>query len=582
MARRKPLYSGSGIHVPDGLGGYLDAGGVGMATRIQDRSKYAGAVSSARKRIGILASLFGLAFVLIAGRLIDVTIMSSDQTTVASYSATDINRVRADIVDRNGVVLATNLMSLSLYADTREVWDVERTVAGLTSVLSRLDADRLRRKLSSGSHFIELARRITPREKQQIFALGLPGIYFPRKERRYYPRGHDAAHVLGYVDIDNKGIAGVEKFLDAEIVRKGQKGGAVTLALDTRVQHILRTQLKQSIDRFHALAGAGVVLDVNTGEVVALASLPDFDPNVPLKSVERARFNQVTKGVYELGSVFKTFTVAMALDSGNVRLTDGYDTTRPLQYGRFQITDFHGKNRWLSVPEILIYSSNIGTVKMARDVGTAQHQEFLRKLSMYDPMPVELPEVSTPKVPDRWRDIRAATISFGHGIAVSPLHVANAAAALVNGGRLHQPTVVKRDPAQAYAPQQVLSPATSQIMRKLLRMVVTDGTGGNAEVDAYAVGGKTGTAEKSRRGGYARRALISSFLATFPTYDPQYVVFVMLDEPKGIPETHGYATAGWTAAPLAAEIIRRSGPVLGVMPRKDQGVRVQQAALSVP
>jgi len=580
MARRKPLHSGSGTYVPDGLGGYLDAGGVKVATRIQSDSHYDQSISNARRRVSILSASFLLAFVIVGIRLFDATLVPATKALSNPWSSIDDGRLRADITDRNGEVLATNLAALSLFADTREVWNPERAAYEIATVLPQLDEQVLLRQLSSGGHNVELARRITPREKQEIFALGLPGLHFPKRERRYYPRGRYASHLLGYVDADNAGISGIEAKLNAQITERAAQ--PLALSLDIRIQHILRDEIAKSVGVFQAKAGAGVIMDVRTGEVIAMTSLPDFDPNNPMASPESNRFNQVTKGVYELGSVFKMFTVAMALDDGSVRLTDGYDTSQPLRFGRFRIRDFHGKNKWQSIPEIFMHSSNIGTAKIARAVGIPGHQTFLRKIGMFDPIALEVPEIGAPKVPEKWRDVRAATISYGHGIAVTPLHVANAAAAMVNGGVLHQPTIVKSDRVKRAKPTRVISTSTSQAMRTLLRSVVTEGTGGNGDVAGYSVGGKTGTAEKSRGGSYARRSLISSFLATFPTYDPQYVVFVMLDEPRGTKETYGYATAGWTAAPMAARIIGRSGPLLGVAPKMNLDTDIQQAALKLP
>lgn len=583
MARRRPLRSGGpGVHVPEGMGGYPDAGGVGMASRLHADTDYLQAIKNTRRRMRLATALSIIGFLVICLRLISLAFSPSSELTGNRQVASIDLSARADIVDRNGELLATNLLFSSLVVDTEHLWDDQEAVASIARVLPRLKQGAMAQRIASGRRYVQLTRELTPQEKQTVFALGLPGLEFPQHEKRIYPRGRDASHVIGFVDTGNRGIAGVEKSLQQEIVDAALRGEEVALSLDMRVQHVLQDELARSRKTFRAQAAAGIVLDVTTGEVLAMASLPDFDPNEPTASPEKYRFNQVTKGVYELGSVFKMFTIAMALDQGAVTLNDRYDATKPLRIASYTINDFHGKNRWLSVGEIIIYSSNIGAAKLARAVGIPAHQAFLRKLGFYERIAIELPELGTPKVPDRWREIRAATISYGHGIAISPLHLASAAAALVNGGRLISPTIKKREQGTKVLGHQVISPVTSRQMRDLLRMVVTEGTGSQADVLGYSVGGKTGTAEKSQGGRYSRNALLSSFVASFPTDKPKYIVFVMLDEPKGTPETFGYATAGWTAAPLAHNIIKRIGPILGVRPERETADGILQAMLRLP
>ncbi len=317
---------------------------------------------------------------------------------------------------------------------------------------------------------------------------------------------------------------------------------------------------------FKSVGAAGVIMDVRTGELIAMVSLPDFDPNEPGAAPDDARFNRVTLGVYEMGSTFKIFNTAMALEAGSTSLAGGYDASHPIQIARFTITDYHAQKRWLSVPEIFMYSSNIGSVRMALDAGTPAQRSFLDRLGMLKPVKLELPEVGRPHIPMPWRPINTMTISFGHGISVSPLHLVAGTAAVVNGGIYVPPTVLKREPGEVPPGERVLSLKTSESMRKLFRLVVEQGTGREAAVPGYMVGGKTGTAEKAGRGGYREKALISSFVAAFPINDPEYVVLVMLDEPQGTKATHGFATAGWTAAPTTGRIIGRVGPLLGMMP----------------
>lgn len=567
MAKPKSTHSGPGAYVPAEMWGGLSSGGLGFATHIQNQRACHQSVSATRRRIGLVCACFLLAFSVITGKLVYVTqVLPSTAGTRGAASPVAAPYDRADIVDRNGIVLATNIPSYTLKAKPRIIWHPAETADRLAGILDDVSRDYLFSQLTASKEEVRLKAHVTPRQQADIIASGLPGLFFTKTQKRAYPMGAETAHLVGYVNIDNNGVAGIEQSLETEIKSAAKVGRAIPLSIDTRLQFILRDELKSSVEKFRADAGAAIVLDVHTGEVRGMSSYPDFDPTHLGQSPKEARFSVATKGVYELGSVFKVFTVAMGLDRGTVGIMDGYDTSHPLRFGRFRISDFHGKNRWLSIPEILIYSSNIGAAKIARDVGIPQHKEFLRSIGMYEPAAIELPEVGLPMVPERWADVSAATISFGHGIAVSPLQVAAAGAAMVNGGIYYTPTIRPADSEHMRNARRVISEQTSKQMRQLLRMVVTDGTGGNADIAGYEVGGKTGTADKSVDGRYAHRAVISSFLAGFPMNNPKYVVFVMLDDPQGVPETHGFATAGWTAAPLAGKIIERIGPVLGMRP----------------
>ncbi|MEJ0070118.1 MAG: penicillin-binding protein 2 [Pseudomonadota bacterium] len=338
------------------------------------------------------------------------------------------------------------------------------------------------------------------------------------------------------------------------------------LSIDLRVQNIVREELGAAIAKFSSVGGAAIVMDVRTGELLALVSLPDFDPNEPGSAPADARFNRATLGVYEMGSVFKIFNTAMALDAGATTLAGKFDATRPIPIGRFTISDYHAEKRWLSVPEIFMYSSNIGSAKMAIEAGTATQRAFLDRMHMLAPLKIELPEIGRPHIPMPWRPINTMTIAFGHGMSVSPLQLAAGTAAVVNGGIYVEPTLIKREPGEPMPAQRVMSAKTSESMNKLMRLVVDQGTGKMAAVPGYFVGGKTGSAEKAGKGGYREKALISSFMAAFPMNDPRYVVLGLLDEPKGTKDTYGFATAGWTAAPLVGRMIGRIGPLLGMMP----------------
>jgi cell division protein FtsI (penicillin-binding protein 3) len=323
------------------------------------------------------------------------------------------------------------------------------------------------------------------------------------------------------------------------------------------------------VQAFEAIGAVGMVMDVRTGEILALVSLPDFDPNHPGMAPADARFNRATLGTYEMGSTFKIFTIAGALDAGSTTMKGGYDATHPIKVGRFSIEDYHAKKRYLTTPEIFVHSSNIGSAKMAVDMGVSAHRHFLESLGFTAPAAIELPEVGAPLWPRQWREVNSMTIAFGHGMAVSPLQLVAATAAMVNGGVLHQPTLLRRETIDPQAPR-VISPHTSADMRALLRMVVAEGTGKAADVPGYLVGGKTGTAEKSGAGGYQKKALLSSFIGAFPIHEPRYVVLAMIDEPKGNKETQGYATGGWVAAPAVSRIVKRIGPLMGVEPVPDE------------
>ena len=522
-------------------------------------------LETGRNRLLATGVLFAFAYLVISARLVDLSMMESTEgprNTPIAFSGKTLGS-RSDIMDRNGILLATSLPTAALYANPRHILDADRAAARLSLALPGLDRGKIRKKLAADSSFVWLSRNLTPKHHHAVNRLGIPGIYFQRTQRRVYPQGRTAAHALGLTDIDGNGLSGMERYFDQSL-RESVSG--LELSLDIRVQSILRDSLLRASAEFSAIGAAGLVLDVTSGEVLAMASLPDFDPNRTRQAKGAAHFNRVTKGVYEMGSTFKLFTTAMALDSGTVNLRDGYDASRPIHIARFTISDYHGKNRWLSVPEILVYSSNIGTAKMALDVGTRTQRAYLARLGLLSRPGIELPEVGRPLTPNRWREINTMTISYGHGIAVSPLQLSSAVAAIANGGVLHSPTLLKRKSWHNIPGHRVLSAKTSLEMRRLMRLVVKSGTGRKAEVAGYRIGGKTGTADKPGKNGYSDRRVIASFVAAFPTDAPRYVVLALLDEPKGTKKTHGYATGGWLAAPVVKHVVRRIAPLLGIRP----------------
>ena len=536
----------------------------------------AGDPSVTRRRITLVIAAFAIAFSVISIRLVDLSLAPPPEAkgrTVAEAPKS----ARPNIVDRNGHMLATDIQTASLFADARHVIDVDEAIELITPVLPELDVEDLRRKLSSKKRFVWIKRELTPKQQSTIHNLGIPAFGFRTETRRVYPTGRTAAHVLGHVNVDNQGIAGIEKFIDLQRKKDASLSESslaekpdepVELSIDLRVQYAVRDELLKAMEEHRAIGAAGIVLDVRTGEVIAMTSLPDYDPNAPAGALEQKRMNRVTAGVYELGSTFKTVTTAMALDAGTANMESRFDARAPIRIGRFKIGDFHAKNRVLSLPEVFIYSSNIGTAKMALQVGVEGHKAFLKKLHMFERLQTELPESALPLWPRDWKPVNSMTIAFGHGLSVTPLHLAAAGAALVNGGDFIRPTLLKRDEISARAvAEPVLRPQTSADLRALLKMNVERGTATRAKVKGYAIGGKTGTAEKTVNGRYSKKARLNSFLGTFPVDNPRYMLLVVLDEPKPSKKTHGYATSGWNAVPTAGRVIRRIAPMLGILPR---------------
>ena len=536
------------------------------------------AIETGRNRLMVAGALFTAAFAVIGVRVVYVSVFSDNIEPRYTRSVTkdEKNTGRADIVDRNGILMATSLNTASLYANPRLVIDPEQAALRLSTALPGIDIKATEKKLRSDRGFIWLRRHLTPRQQYAVNALGIPGLYFQHEERRAYPHGNLTAHVVGFTGVDNRGLAGIEKSFD-EVLRNGS--GPLQLSLDVRIQHILADEIADAMARFQAIAGIGVVMDVTSGEVLGLVSMPDFDPNRPGAASPNALFNRATLGIYEMGSTFKIFTAAMALESGTATIQSIYDASKPIRVARFLIRDFKPKNRWLSVPEILMYSSNIGAAKMAMEVGTDRQQTYLAKLGLLNQADIELPEIGMPLRPKRWREINLMTISYGHGLAVSPLQLTSAVATVANGGialpatMLRQPDVAKNAATEG---RRVFSPATSERMRRLLRLVVAQGTGRNAAAKGYLVGGKTGTAEKISTKGYARKSLRASFVGAFPMQAPRYAVFVMLDEPKGDKKSFGYATGGWVAAPLVSRIVTRMAPLVGVAPIDENAPAIKQ------
>jgi cell division protein FtsI (penicillin-binding protein 3) len=473
---------------------------------------------------------------------------------------------RRTIVDRNGMLLAANIPTADLAANPKLIENPQQTAQQLARLLQGVSAETLAKNLNKKSSFTYIKRQITPAEQQAVHGLGIPGLFFENGMQRVYPAGALTSHLLGYVDVDNKGIAGIERSFDSRLRFTAGDNTPLKLSVDLRVQSLLNQELSGAMKEFSAIGAAGLVMDVRSGELIAMSSLPSFDPHDAGHADDDAKFNRITLGTYELGSTFKTFTLAMALERGAITIRDGYDTSYPVRESGFHIADYKPFYRWLSVPEIFAYSSNVGTVKMLQDVGFKAQTDFFKKLGLMQPASLELPEKGMPQLPAKWQPLNHMTASYGHGISVTPLHLARAMSAMVNGGRIPDLTLLKRDRDEQAQGARIIKEQTSKDVREMMRLVVDYGTARKAQVAGYKVGGKTGTAEKIVNGRYHDDKKITSFISAFPIDDPQYLIFVMVDEPKGTKATYGYATGGWVAAPVAARLTERIGPMLGVAP----------------
>jgi cell division protein FtsI (penicillin-binding protein 3) len=533
-----------------------------------------------RSRLVFVIFVFIAVYGAITGRMVMLALDQAERPTARRTNSDTTSAARPDLVDRNGAILATDVRQPSLYAEPNRIIDADEASELLADVFPDMRASEIRTRLTSGRGFIWIRREITQAQQARVHALGIPGIGFLDENRRVYPAGRTTSHIVGHVNIDNGGIAGLERWVDTSrgLTALHQAGFAldrgiqepVRISVDLRVQHAMRDVLADAVQRYQAIAASGALMNVHTGEIVAMVSLPDYDPMHPSEALQPDRINRVTTGTYELGSVFKTFTIAMGLDSGRFNTNSTFDARAPLTFGGMRINDFHGQRRVLNLQEVFLYSSNIGTARLALAMGVDHHREFLQRLGLLERLRTELPESAEPLFPRRraWRPVESATMAFGHGITVAPLQALAGAAAMVNGGWLVRPTFEIRSPEEARGmARQVINPRTSEVIRQLFRMNVERGGGRRAEAEGFLVGGKTGTAEKVVNGRYARDRRMTSFLSAFPMDDPQYVMLISLDEPRPVPETGMAATAGLNAAPTTSRIVQRIGPLLGIQPR---------------
>ncbi len=535
------------------------------------------APSVCRGRLGVVAIVFALAFAVIAVRLVTVSLdgwTAAAARLPAPAPAAPESGSRGDITDRDGTLLAASLPTASLYGDGQLIDDPADAAARLAGVLDDLDVAATAQSLDSDRRFIWLRRGLTPAQHYAINALGVPGFGFRMENRRFYPTGRLTAPLVGFTDTDEVGLAGIERAFHQTL----DGGETLALSIDLAVQAMLRQELVTAVGEFNAAGAIGLVLHIASGEVLAMVTLPDFDPADRGPDDTEAPFNPAVQGVYEMGSTFKIFNTALVLETGIADLDDQFDATHPIRVDGHTISDYHGEYRWLTVAEIFRHSSNIGSARMAIAAGRERQRALLDALGLTRPAPIPLTETAAPLVPDPWRDINVMTIAFGHGIAVSPMQLAAATAAVVGDGLYRPPTLLRRDPAEPIATERVVSSETSRQMRWLMRQVVMDGTGRNADAEGYLVGGKTGTAEKTAGRGYDGNALLSSFVAAFPMDDPEFVVLVMLDEPN-LPRSQGRPTGGRVAAPVVRRVIERLGPMTGLAPVPPAMPEIRDASL---
>ena len=535
--------------------------------------------AKARARVGLAILAFAAVYAVIAVRLVMFAVAPESHFVRRGASKDAVATARPDILDRNGMILATDVRAPSLFAEPRKIIDVDEAIELLTAVLPDLDATEVRDRIGSRKGFVWLKREITPKQRQEIYKLGLPGVGFLAENKRVYPNSAEVSHLIGHVNIDNQGIAGIEKWLDGHGLQALHLAGLATdrlqkpieLAVDLRVQHALRDELIFAAEKYKVKAAAGLVVDVETGEIISMVSLPDYDPNSPKQANDPLRINRLTTGVFELGSTFKALTLAMALDSGKVTLNSTFDARgaaalRPLHHPRLSRAESRADACRRCSPIRRTSAPRGWRWRWASSITSGS----CRKMGQLDRLRTELPESAEPIVPKRWGELNTVTIAFGHGLSVAPLQAVEAINALVNGGYLIPPTFMKRTKEEAMKlAKVVIKPETSEKMRYLMRLNAEKGTASKADVPGYYVGGKTGTSEKVVGGRYSKTKLLNTFTAILPADKPRYQLMIILDEPQALPETYGFATSGWNAVPTAGRVIARIAPMLGVEPRFD-------------
>ncbi len=527
-------------------------------------------------RLRYIGLVFIAVFGLIAGKLTLLGLRPDTSQNLKNVASEAVSGARPAILDRHGEIMATDIKTMSVFAEPRRIIDKDEAVELLTAVLPDVDAHDLRDRLGSKKGFVWVKRGVTPSQQAEVYHLGLPGIGFLPENRRVYPNGPIAAHVLGFTNLDNQGIAGIEKWIDGQGLADLHGAGfkltpedlkPVTLSIDLKATHAVRDELQKGIDKFHAKSGGAAIMNVNTGEVIAFASLPDYDPNNPVDALDPNHINHLTVGVYEMGSTFKAISIAMALETNKVTLNSRIDARDNLRYGRFTIHDFEPKHRMLTVPEVFKFSSNIGTAHMAMMVGVEGHKAFLKRMGQLDRLRTELPENAEPLVPRNWSELNTITIAFGQGLNVAPLQAMMAVAGLANGGNMITPTFLKRDDPDVRAQfPRVVRPEVSEELRYLMRLNAVEGSAKKINIPGYFAGGKTGTADKIIHGHYAKDRVFTTFMSIVPANQPKYLFLVLLDDPQAVQGTYGFHTAAWNSGEVCGHIMQRVMPLLDMPP----------------
>lgn len=548
----------------------------------------------ARNRLILLGLAFTFAFGAV-GTKMGMMAMPARDVVEARANVVEIRSARADIVDRNGAVLATNIATSALYAHPRQMIDKSGTARALTEIFPDLNAAELEIQFNSPRKFLWLKRRISPEQQQRVHEIGEPGLLFGPRHTRIYPNGRLGSHILGGASFGTEGVdaaeivgvAGVEHWFDKEL--RSLDAAPLELSIDLSVQSAIRRVLAGGMRLMNARGASAVLMDVHTGEIISMVSLPDFDPNQrpapPVGGDQSASplFNRAAQGIYELGSTFKVFTAGLALETGIANPTTPIETAGPFRWGKYKIRDFRDYGPTLSLTDVLVKSSNIGTANLAKEIGAERQKALLGALGFLEPTKVQLgsAKLAQPLVPRNWSEIHSITISYGHGLSASPLHLAAAYASIGNGGKRVHPSLIKGGQT-AREVDRVMSVATAKELHKMLRQVVTRGTASLGKVDGYDVGGKTGTAEKPRpSGGYYKDRVIANFAALFPSKDPQYALVVTLDEPVERTGPEPRRSAGWTAVPVAAEVIRRIAPMMGMRPEPAEDAKSKATLVKV-
>ncbi|RYC30043.1 penicillin-binding protein 2 [Lichenibacterium minor] len=546
----------------------------------QARRFLRGVCSTRLDKSGFRLRLIALAFVGVYGaidfKLAKLGLSKEPPASLKAAASDAASGARPELLDRNGGVLAQDIKTMSVFAEPRRLIDKDEAVELLSAVLPDIDATDLRKRLGSRKGFVWVKRGVTDKQQEEVFRLGLPGVGFLPENKRIYPNGPVGAHVLGFTNTDNQGIAGIEKWVDNQGL--GDLKGAgfdvtpqdlkpISLSLDTKATFAVREELAKGIEHFKAQAGSAAIMDVNTGEMIAYVSLPDYDPNNPVDALKPDHINRLNVGTYEMGSTFKAISIAMALELNKVTLRSTVDARDNLRYGRFTIHDFHATHRVLTVPEVFIHSSNIGTAKMVMMVGVEGHKQFLRKMGQLTRLQTELPETASPQIPGHWGELNSMTIAFGQGLNVTPLQAMMAVGALANGGYEITPTFLKRDKPDARdESQRVIRPEVSEGLRYLMRVNATLGSAKKIDIPGYFAGGKTGTADKLIHGHYSSDRVNTTFMSVVPADKPKYLFFVMMEDPQAAEGTYGYHTAAWNSGDVCGKIMERVAPLLNLPP----------------